>query len=265
MLSTILRKHLKANHLISSLGLSIYWLQGLICWLPNKCFTCVCTGLAHQRGFLTSKGLDTVKALPNLLLLVHNAEACCGHTIRVVWHTKHVVLPRAKEDRLVSRGRELQQERPGMSCPACGGLDLGRSPQWSSKILCTFQWGKPRAAKGQKCKGEEEPDEQPQRKERLGAFLHCASWYEKQGGKWNLLAVSTSVEAGVNRGTGELSLGMGGEGRAGQSAQVAHCPGCERVHRLLSKPNTQHLPSWSLSYRHLFRHVVRCQATIQRF
>lgn len=50
MLSTILRKHLKANHLISSLGLNIYWLHGLICWLLNKCITYVLDWVNSPEG-----------------------------------------------------------------------------------------------------------------------------------------------------------------------------------------------------------------------
>lgn len=80
MLSTILRKHLKANHLISSLGLNIYWLHRLIFWLLNKCITYV--GLAHQRGFLTCTGLDITKPLtrnrfPSALRHTMDTLSCC--------------------------------------------------------------------------------------------------------------------------------------------------------------------------------------------
>lgn len=50
MLSTILRKHLKVNHLISSLGLNIYWLDRLICWLLNKCITYVLDLFSSPEG-----------------------------------------------------------------------------------------------------------------------------------------------------------------------------------------------------------------------
>lgn len=65
MLSTILRKHLKANDLISSLGLSIYWLHRLICWLLNKCITYILYWFSSQRGFFPCAELGSVKALPH--------------------------------------------------------------------------------------------------------------------------------------------------------------------------------------------------------
>lgn len=65
MLSTILRKHMKANDLISSLGLSIYWLHRLICWLLNKCITYILYWFSSQRGFFPCAELGSVKALPH--------------------------------------------------------------------------------------------------------------------------------------------------------------------------------------------------------
>lgn len=238
MLSTILRKHLKANHLISSLGLNIYWLHRLICWLLNKCITYV---------------LDRVSS-PEALLNLYRAWHCKSITKPLTRNHMSVTLRHAMDilSCLVpgkttwsSQVGNCSRRRPGVSCPAHGGLGLGRAPHQSTRLYLCLWWGKTRVGKGQKCKGEEEPDEEPQKKERLEVFLHCARQPEKQRGRWSLLAASTGGEAGVSRGAGELPQGREDAGWAAWPTRVAHCLGYERVRRLPSKPTTQHLSPWS--------------------
>lgn len=156
MLSTILRKHLKANHLISSLGLNIYWLHRLIFWLLNKCITYV--GLAHQRGFLTCTGLDTVKTLPNLL----SGTAFPQHW-GTPWTHCPAALPRAGEDDAVFMGEELQGDETWHILSSPWWVRFGQSSTPRHKTLPTSLLGRNRSMKRAEVQ-REELDEEEQKK-----------------------------------------------------------------------------------------------------
>lgn len=157
--------------------------------------------LGHERAFLTCTGLDTVTALPNPYQEPHvrKAEARCGHTIVPS-------CPVPGKTAWSSWVGNCSRRGPGMSCPACDGLGLGRAPHQSTELYLRLRQGKTRAGKGQKSKGEEEPDEEPQKKRKAGSFPSLCKMAREATGE---VKFACCPDWWVSRGAGELLLGRG--------------------------------------------------------
>lgn len=262
ILSTILRKHLKTNHLISS-SLNICWLYRLICWSLNKCST-------HVSYWASSPGGHF-----NLYRTWH----CKGTTCLQYWGTLGTyycaALSSASEGHLVFTGGELQQEKIWHVLSSPQWDRFGLSSIMKHKTLSVFLVGKTKSRESAEV----------QRKE--------STWWKvtikKKAASFSSLCKSEAREAGINvkfpvcqncwGSTGEQKSEWAEEGDAGQAAHpawVAQCPGCERLGRL--PPSTPcrsfvtleqqmapltHLPF--PTHRQSLMRVIRSWATTQDF